>query len=312
MTQRDFINSLIWVGIIFFCALLIPLLGLFFALFLPLPFLYNFLKLDLYQGILNASLIILIFGLMGFLIGAPQSVVMLFQFGGLAFILAFLYRNSSPISRIIFSGTVSLFVINLIVLYLWGAHKGMTPGEVVSSYIKGHFETIADIYKNKGVSQDNIINLKAYGQSISKIGAMIYPSVFFIGCGFTVWINMMVGDYLFKNRINFPRRYEEIYRWKSPEFLIWPFIASGFSLFIFSGSVKWIALNVFIVLCGIYAFQGFHILSFYLDRYRVHGGIKGIIYLMVFFQQIFWIVLFIAGIFDQWVNFRKLSDMGRA
>jgi uncharacterized protein YybS (DUF2232 family) len=95
-------------------------------------------------------------------------------------------------------------------------------------------------------------------------------------------------------------------RWHAPEFMVWGVIASGFTLFLSIPGVELIAINGLIVMLAIYVFHGLSILLFFLNKYRVPSWLRFGIYFLIFFQQIFLVVLALAGLFDQWIDFRKL------
>lgn len=294
------------------CSLLIPGLGFFFTIFMPLPFLYYFIKKDFANGMVVVGLTLVALTILVILIGAIWAPLILLQFGLISFYLSVLYKRGISISRLIWKGTVLLFFLNIGGILLWSLNKGVGPGEFISSYIRHQFDLISNAYNKEGLSPDKIVKIKEYGDNLSRIVSLTYPSIIFLGCGVTVWVNIGLWHHLFHKSTDLPQEYSDLHKWSSPEFLIWPYIVAGFSLFLFSGTVKWVSINLFLVLCGVYAFQGFHIFAFYLNKHRVQNLLKGIIYVFVFFQQICWIILLIAGIFDHWFNFRRLPNMNSA
>jgi uncharacterized protein YybS (DUF2232 family) len=89
--------------------------------------------------------------------------------------------------------------------------------------------------------------------------------------------------------------------------MVWGVIAAGFALLLFDGTLEMAALNGLIVMIVIYAFHGLSILLFYLNKYHVPSWIRFGVYFLLLFQQVFLCVLALAGLFDQWFNFRKIS-----
>ena len=81
---------------------------------------------------------------------------------------------------------------------------------------------------------------------------------------------------------------------------------NGFSLFLPWPSLRSIALNAVMVFLVIYFFHGLSILVFYLNKYRVPSWIRIGVYALILFQQIFAIVLALAGLFDQWIDLRRI------
>ena len=77
-------------------------------------------------------------------------------------------------------------------------------------------------------------------------------------------------------------------------------------MFLFQGAIKLIAINVLIVLMVIYLFHGLSILIFFLNKYQMPSWVRVSVYFLIIIQQFFWLFLGLAGLFDQWVDFRKL------
>lgn len=66
------------------------------------------------------------------------------------------------------------------------------------------------------------------------------------------------------------------------------------------------AVNALIVILAIYLFHGLSIVVFFLNKFHVPSWIRLGIYFLIIIQQLFLIVLTFAGLFDQWIDFRKI------
>jgi uncharacterized protein YybS (DUF2232 family) len=99
----------------------------------------------------------------------------------------------------------------------------------------------------------------------------------------------------------------DLSRWSASEWLVWLLLASGFGLFIPIGAVSDIALNGFICIAAIYFCQGLAIIGFYFHTLAVPALVRGIIYFVVFAQPVVGAIVCIAGVFDMWIDFRRLK-----
>ncbi len=99
----------------------------------------------------------------------------------------------------------------------------------------------------------------------------------------------------------------DLSRWSAKEWLVWLLLASGFGLFIPVPAVSDIALNGFICIAAIYICQGLAIEGFYFQSLSVPSIVRGIIYFVVFAQPFVAALVCIAGVFDMWVDFRRLK-----
>jgi len=99
----------------------------------------------------------------------------------------------------------------------------------------------------------------------------------------------------------------DLSRWSAPEWMVWLLLASGFGLFIPVPAAGDIALNGFICIAAIYFCQGLAIIGFYFQSLAVPSIVRGIIYFVVFAQPVVAALVCIAGVFDMWIDFRRLK-----
>ena len=99
----------------------------------------------------------------------------------------------------------------------------------------------------------------------------------------------------------------DLSRWSATEWLVWLLLASGFGLFIPVPAISDIALNGFICIAAVYFCQGLAIIGFYFQSLAVPSIVRGIIYFVVFAQPVVAALVCIAGVFDMWIDFRRLK-----
>ena len=99
----------------------------------------------------------------------------------------------------------------------------------------------------------------------------------------------------------------DLSRWSAPEWMVWLLLAGGFGLFIPLPAASDIALNGFICVAAIYFCQGLAIIGFYFQSLSVPSIVRGIIYFVVFAQPVVASLVCVAGVFDMWIDFRRLK-----
>jgi uncharacterized protein YybS (DUF2232 family) len=99
----------------------------------------------------------------------------------------------------------------------------------------------------------------------------------------------------------------DLSRWSAPEWMIWLLLAGGFGLFIPVSAISDIALNGFICVAAVYFCQGLAIIGFYFQSLAVPSIVRGIIYFVVFAQPVVAALVGVAGVFDMWIDFRRLK-----
>ena len=99
----------------------------------------------------------------------------------------------------------------------------------------------------------------------------------------------------------------DLSQWSAPEWMVWLLLASGFGLFIPVSPISDIALNGFICIAAVYFCQGLAIIGFYFQSLAVPSIVRGIIYFVVFAQPVVAALVGVAGVFDMWIDFRRLK-----
>jgi uncharacterized protein YybS (DUF2232 family) len=99
----------------------------------------------------------------------------------------------------------------------------------------------------------------------------------------------------------------DLSRWSAPEWMVWLLLAGGFGLFIPVPAVSDIALNGFVCIAFVYLCQGLAIIGFYFQSLSVPSIVRGIIYFVVFAQPVVAALVSVAGVFDMWIDFRRLK-----
>ncbi len=125
----------------------------------------------------------------------------------------------------------------------------------------------------------------------------------------TCWLNLLVTRrYCRLNRLPLPASWEAWSQWKAPDFLVWIAIASGLVLLLPFDLVKTVGVNALMVTGVIYLLQGLAITSFYFERWKLPRLFRAFLYGVILVQQFFTFGAMLMGLFDMWVDFRRLSQ----
>jgi uncharacterized protein YybS (DUF2232 family) len=134
----------------------------------------------------------------------------------------------------------------------------------------------------------------------------MFPSAVMIASVLITWANLLLGkSYLLKAGIVYPR-FIALARWKAPDHIIWIFISSGLLYFIPQKDINFFSLNIFLVVCFIYLLQGLAIISFLFQSKNVPAFFRYLFYFLIAVQQLLMIPIASIGLFDIWIDFRKL------
>jgi uncharacterized protein YybS (DUF2232 family) len=117
---------------------------------------------------------------------------------------------------------------------------------------------------------------------------------------------VVISKPLFKLKgLKYPE-YGNLDRWQAPDLMVWGVIIAGFALFLKISVIKLLAINALIVMAVIYVYNGLSIVIFLFNKYNVPRWARFGIYALILIQQMSLAILSLMGLFDQWIDFRKI------
>jgi uncharacterized protein YybS (DUF2232 family) len=134
----------------------------------------------------------------------------------------------------------------------------------------------------------------------------IFPALALSGAILTVWLNLLaVRSLLFGNRTDLFPDFGDLSHWKAPDKLVWLFIVSGAMTLAPAGKLDIIGVNLLIICCLIYLFQGMAITAFFFRQRKIPRLLRALFYILIMVQQYMVILVIALGLFDIWIDFRK-------
>lgn len=133
----------------------------------------------------------------------------------------------------------------------------------------------------------------------------VFPALVLINLGLTAWLNVLAARLLLGSwRGEAPG--EPLSRWASPEWFIFVFLASGFSLLAPLSWLRLLGLNLLLLGALLYFFQGLAVMAHLCQRFQVPLVLRGVGYILAFLNPIILLVM-ILGLLDLWLDFRRLQ-----
>ena len=201
---------------------------------------------------------------------------------------------------------IIMSMTGLFFLFILSWSKGSGPFEMLLNYMEIQLKSEVAIYEGMGAPSQEAAAIEAYIKAFMDIVARIYPSLMILGTAFAVWLNVILAKALFvRTGLEYPD-FGPVDHWQAPDEMVWGIIVSGFALFLSSGGIQFFAINAFIVMIAVYFFHGLSISLFFLNKFHVPRLIRAGFYVLIMVQQLCMILLVLAGIFDQWIDFRKI------
>jgi len=282
-----------------------PIIGFISALFIPLPTLFYRSKLGRKTGAIIPVLTILLMTV--FLGGVSIDILFFFELLLLGFILSELFELDLTVEKTMLyaSGSVVLTGIVCLLFYSQVSNTGIIA--LVSEYVAKNLELTLALYESMGVSAENIQMISESLNNIQYVLVRIIPAIVVTSTVFVSWSCLLIAKPMLKSRKLFYPAFGSLNLWKAPESLVWGVIGSGVMLILPYKTLKIIGLNILLVLMTIYFFQGIAIVSFYFEKKQFSRMLRFVLYSLIALQQIVLLVVIGLGIFDMWLNFRKLE-----
>ncbi len=302
---REFFFHVLTTLSLFFAISFIPLAGFLAGVLTPLPTVLIVIRYGVPAGLLAPFITEAAGALMLIWLGMAPSIPYLTAMLGMGIILGYGTRHSWPSEKAI--GFSTLAVIAMAAVLLAFAYME-TKGQLVSLLEQDLRGAISVTFKALGSTPSpETRDLESSLLATVPLVIRIIPGIT-VSCILGIaWVNML-----------FARRYcraaglhewvsQDWTRWKAPEPLVWVVIATGAALIVPVPGLKLVGMNLIIVLGSIYFLHGLAITSFYLNKWKLPLFMRALIYGFLALQQFASMAIAVAGLFDMWLDFRKLT-----
>ena len=272
----------------------------------PFPLIFIYLQRGRQVGI---ALVALVFAVLLLLVGADRAMLFLAEYSLMALVLAELIRMQLPGDRCIAGGALASGLISVVLLAALLGDQDTSFKEFFEKQIRAHLSESMEAFESMGEDKGEVAKMKVFAENAAEGLAAAYPAFLLIGSLIGAVVNYTLirlawmriyGVGLFSGRA--------FSDWICPENLVWCFIFSGAALFLGSGIVENAGLNVFLVMLCIYFSQGLSIVIHFLKVRNAPTFFWFVLFILIFVQPILIGLLAGLGVFDIWVDFRKIRN----
>jgi uncharacterized protein YybS (DUF2232 family) len=291
--------------VIFSAAVFMPVVGFVFSLFIPLPVLFYRAKLGRRHGLIvplvAISVMSLVFG------GFTMDIVFFSGLMLLGFVLSEMFEKELSVEMTVLATCSIVLGTGLIGILFYSLVIGKGLHALVSAYVATNLELSLAMYEGIGIPQETIDAISRSLDQIQYVLVRIMPSLAAASTLFVAWTNLIAARPIMLRRGLFIPDYGRLNHWRAPEPLVWGVIGCGLIMLFPAAGIRLIGVNGLLVLLTIYFIQGIAIVSFYFEKKRLPRTIRVILYTMIAFQQLLLLIIICIGLFDMWINFRKID-----
>jgi uncharacterized protein YybS (DUF2232 family) len=303
--SKDIATGVMATLVIFSLSVFIPVVGFIFSMFIPLPIIFYRTKLGRRYG---AVVPLVAIALMGLVFGG-LTIDMLF-FSGLmllGFVMSEMLEKPLSVEMTIAATCSIVLGIGLLGILLFSLANNTGLLALVSAYVATNLELSLKLYQGIGIPQETIDTIANSLDRIQYVLVRIMPSLAATSTLFVAWTNLIVARPMMLRRgLAFPD-FGRLNHWRAPDPLIWGVIVCGLVMLTPATGIRLLGINGLLVLLTIYFIQGIAIVSFYFEKKGLPRSVRVVLYTMIAFQQLFLLVIICIGLFDMWINFRKID-----
>jgi uncharacterized protein YybS (DUF2232 family) len=303
--SKDIATGVTATLIIFTIAVFMPVVGFFFSIFIPLPVLFYRAKLGRRHGLIVPLVAVAVMGLV--LGGLTTDIVFFAGLMFLGFAISEMFERKLSVEMTVVYACGIVLGAGLIGILLYSVFANTGIYSLVSAYVATNLKLSLQLYKSIGIPQKTIDTISGSLDQIQYVLVRLLPSLVAASTLFVAWTNLIAARPLMERRGLDVPDFGRLNRWRAPEPLIWGVIACGLILLMPATGIRLLGVNGLLILLTIYFMQGIAVVSFYFDKKKLPRVIRVVLYMMIAFQQLLLLVIISIGLFDMWINFRKLD-----
>jgi uncharacterized protein YybS (DUF2232 family) len=236
-------------------------------------------------------------------VGWPAGVAYLVTFGLASVIICHMVENRRPFELVVLVTSAAMLIAGTFASFA-AAGSPAALAEALRHALSAGMTRGEEFYRLLGM--DNPLTAEARA-NVLDVTMRLSPALVALAAACAVLLNLTVfWRWLDRGRLGY-RLFADLARWSAPEWLIWVLLATGFALFVPVAAISTIALDGFICVAAIYFCQGIAIMAFYFKMLSMPGLARGLIYFVTAIQPVLAALVCAAGIFDLWVDFRRLK-----
>ncbi len=298
----DLTRAAVLSAALFLAGAVVPVLGAPAMLCAPAPLLiYSLGHLRPWWRIAAALTITLV--TVGLAAGPVQGLGFALSLGLATVLIAMMLRRQWPFELIVACAAAAMLAAVTAALVVWAGSPAALAKQLHNA-VAAAMSHSAGLYEKLGMSKAESLEIS---EEVLQVTARMAPALGAMLAALTVLVNLgLVSRWLGKEKLGY-QLFGALVTWRTPEWLIWLLLATGFGMFVPLAPARMAAANGFAVVAAIYFCQGLAIMAYYLQMLAMPRIVRGTIYVIALLQPVVAALVCLAGVFDMWIDFRRLK-----
>ena len=288
--------------------MLIPSISVMTGVLIPVPLIFVYVQLGRRPGLI---LLVLVFVVLFTLVGPKQAILFFAEYAVLAGVMAEAIRFRLPFDKCILLSTLVSAALSITLLLFAFTDREATLTEFFQKQIEGHFTQSIEALKTIGDKPEELRAMQEFADKASNSLAQSYPSFIILGSFITALINYYATRFLWRRIYSDGLFHHARFSgWAVPDQAIWVLIGSGAIVLLTDNTLGAIGVNLFLMVLIVYFFQGLSIIIYFLESRNVPVFFWVLIFFVIVFQPLLIGVSIGLGVFDIWMDMRKIRASG--
>ena len=302
---NDIIKGVVITMLLSIATLFIPVIGFVCGLFIPLPVILFRSTLGRKTGAVIPVITIII--LLIIIKKISIDIFFISELLLLGFVLGELFELDYSVEKTILFASGVVLITGLAGFLFYANFFDINIISFVSEYVRKNLEFTVSLYKSMEVPEETIIGITNALDRIHYVLVWTIPALAVTFTLFAAWANLLLAKPVLRGRNLFYPDFGHLNRWKAPEFLVWCVIGCVLILLFTGGGLRMLGFNGILILMVIYFLQGIAIVSFFFEKKQFPRVLRYILYVFISLQHMILFLVIGLGLFDMWVDFRKLE-----
>jgi uncharacterized protein YybS (DUF2232 family) len=198
---------------------------------------------------------------------------------------------------------VGLNVLALLIFLGQAFYLDLAPQELLAQKTAEIMATVGKILGDAGSASGALIPGVA-SPDLHVVLERLLPGLMVANMGLVAWLNVVLVRQL-HILLGWGEPKPPLYQWEAPEWLIFALLAAGFLLLVPVSLVRFVGLNLLLVLALLYFAQGLAVVATWFQRLGLPKALRMIGYPLMFLNPVFFVIITL-GLMDLWLDFRRL------
>ncbi len=279
-------------------------MGVLAGVFIPVPLILVYLQRGKIVGLMTITAVALALMVT---VGPQLAIAFVTAYGIMAAAMAEGTRLSLPFEKIVLFSALAPAVLTGLVIFAGMTGEEESAIKHLENTLRKEAEGYIPVLEKTGESPESIKDFREFIDRAAPELARVFPAFILVSSLVGAVINFLTVRFLWLRF--YSRKYfegVEVGRWMLPDALVWGLIGGFGFLFLGDGFLRTVGMNLVFILLFFYFLQGLVVVAHILAAKALPKWVWIIVFFLVLLNPLFMGLVMGLGLFDIWVDFRKI------